>query len=252
MKYRFAFVSLFLSTLIAFPALANIVEIERAFLEQDYPRAEVLAQEALKKSTSDSEAQYQYYLGLSQLRLTKYGLAASALKDMVNDTSVPNELRDKAHLALIDAYFLAEKYDLAGRLADQFVSVSVNSDYLSTLYLKLARIRFKQAQFTEARLYLRKIVNEYPSSLDVYLAKQFLQEKMYFSVQVGSFRDRGRAKDLIQQLNAEGRTAYIFEVKDHLGQKYYRVRVGQLSYLDQAKGLQDQLAKQGYPTRIYP
>ncbi len=250
MKYKSLIFTLFL--LLSTTASAGIIEIERAFMEQDYPRAEVLAEEGLKRHKGGDVSLFQYYLGLSHIRLGKYGLAASALKDLVNDQTIPTDLRDKAHLALIDAYYLAGKYDRAAVLADQFKTASYNSDYLSLLYLKSARIKFKQAAWTDARLKLRTIINQYPESFDVYLADQFLQEKMFFSVQVGSFRDRARAKDLVSQLKAEGKTAYIFEVKDYSGRKFYRVRVGQVSFLDQAKNLQEKLAKQGYPTRIYP
>lgn len=231
---------------------AGLVDIEQAFMEQDFPRAEALSQEGLKAKSDSNEAEYQFYLGLSQVRLTKYGLATAALKDLVNSSTVSPELRDRAHLALIDAYYLSEQYDKAEHLANQFMVVNGRSNYLSTLYLKLARIKFKQAEWMEARMYLRTIINEYPQSLDVYLANQFLEEKMYFSIQVGSFRDRARAKDLVSQLHAEGRTVYIQEVEDYMGNNFYRVRVGQVSFLDQAKNLEEELKEQGYPTRIYP
>ena len=103
MKYRFIIFSIFCSLFISFPSIASIIEIERSFMEHDYPRAEVLAQETLRRPGNDEQL-LQYYLGLSQIRLTKYGLAASDLKDLVNDPSVsPDFTQEKffKHLNLL-------------------------------------------------------------------------------------------------------------------------------------------------------
>ncbi|MFT5388139.1 MAG: hypothetical protein ACI9E5_001275, partial [Candidatus Omnitrophota bacterium] len=133
-----------------------------------------------------------------------------------------------------------------------FLHLNPQSDYLSLLYFKLARVEFKQSEWMDARLLLRKIMNEHKNSLDVYLAEQFLKEKQFFSVQVGAFRDRSRAQDLVSELKAKGEVAYIVEIEDYAKRKFYRVRVGQISHLNKAVHLKEKLAKQGYPTKVYP
>ena len=72
------------------------------------------------------------------------------------------------------------------------------------------------------------------------------------SVQVGSFLDKGRALTLIDDLKGSGQYAYVIETTGADGQKYYRVRVGQMSSLASAEDLKKHFDKLGYPTLIYP
>ncbi|MBF0485563.1 MAG: SPOR domain-containing protein, partial [Candidatus Omnitrophica bacterium] len=83
-------------------------------------------------------------------------------------------------------------------------------------------------------------------------AKQLLEEKQYFTVQVGAFADKGRAEKLVAELIARKEYAYIVETKASDTRSYYRVRVGQLSTLKDAQALETKLAGLGYPTLIYP
>jgi len=100
--------------------------------------------------------------------------------------------------------------------------------------------------------YLNKIITEFPQSPEAPVAKQLLEEKQYFAVQVGSFLDRGRALTLIDDLKGDGQYAYVVETSGADGEKHYRVRVGQMSSLKDAQDLKMRLDKLGYPTLIYP
>ena len=160
--------------------------------------------------------------------------------------------RDKAYLALVDLYYLSENYPQALKTVKKFLRVSPQSQYLSLAYLKLAKANLKLAQGREARKYLEKIVQDYPQSFEVKVAKQLLEEKQYFAVQVGSFMDRGRAENLVNELKAKNEYAYIVETMEEQGKKFYRVRVGQLALSNQAQELKVKLAGQGYPTQLFP
>ena len=107
-------------------------------------------------------------------------------------------------------------------------------------------------RWEDANEYLNKIINEFPKSPEAPVAKQLLEEKQYFAVQVGSFLDKGRAITLIDDLKGSGQYAYVVETTASDGQKYYRVRVGQMSSLKDAEDLKKRLDKLGYPTLIYP
>ena len=63
---------------------------------------------------------------------------------------------------------------------------------------------------------------------------------------------KGRAITLMESLKGGGQYAYIVETTSAGGQKFYRVRVGQMSSLKDAEDLENRLAKLGYPTLIYP
>ena len=110
----------------------------------------------------------------------------------------------------------------------------------------------KLMRWEEAHEFLSKIVKEFPQSPEAPVAKQLLEEKQYCAVQVGSFLDKGRAITLIDDLKGSGQYAYVVETTSSDGQVYYRVRVGQMSSLNDAEALKKRLDKLGYPTLIYP
>ena len=107
-------------------------------------------------------------------------------------------------------------------------------------------------RWEDAHKYLNKIITEFPKSPEAPVAKQLLEEKQYFAVQVGSFLERAKALSLIQDLKGNGQYAYVVETTAADGQTYYRVRVGQMSSLNDAEDLKRRLDKLGYPTLIYP
>ena len=110
----------------------------------------------------------------------------------------------------------------------------------------------KLAHWNEARKYLEKITTDFPDSMEVHVAKQLLNEKQYFAVQVGAFIERQRAEKLANELQKKGEYAYVVEMADQQERTFYRVRVGQLVLLEKAEKLKSKLSKEGYPTQIYP
>jgi cell division septation protein DedD len=123
---------------------------------------------------------------------------------------------------------------------------------LSLIYFKIAGADLKLMRWEDAGKYLNKIINEFPESPEAPVAKQLLEEKQYFAVQVGAFLDKSRALSLINDLKGSGQYVYVVETAAPGGQKYYRVRVGQMSSLESAEDLKKRLDKLGYPTLIYP
>ena len=153
---------------------------------------------------------------------------------------------------LFDSYYLDEKYLQAEDVINQLLKISPKSQYLSLIYLKAARVNLRLANWDKAYNFLNRIVSKYPKSLEYYSAKQLLEEKRYFTVQVGSFLEKKRAEKLTDELKQKKEYAYIVETIDRSGKKFYRVRVGQLSVLNEAKKLREKLSQEGYPSRIYP
>ena len=64
-----------------------------------------------------------------------------------------------------------------------------------------------------------------------------------YTIQVGAFRNKIYADNLLLRLKRQGYPAYL-DRKDNL----YRVRVGQYEQLDQAVDMEDRLKRRGYTT----
>jgi len=230
----------------------SLKDVETAIIEQDYDRAKKLAEQLLSRKTADDRNDKAlYYLGLSDLRLGQYSRARRTFTKLTKKAK-DSTLRDKAYLGLFDAYYSDGYYEKAYHIIRRLLKVSPRSEFLSLIHLKLARASLKLARWGEAREHLRKITIQFPDSLEVHAAKQFLNEKQYFAVQVGAFIDRGKAETLAGELQQKGEYAYIVETIDQQGRKFYRVRVGQLALLNEAQKLKSKLSKAGYPTQIYP
>ena len=231
---------------------AALPDIEAAVMNKDYAQARELASQIIKDSNDPSQrTEAKYYYGLAQLRLGQYADARSAFKDVM-DAHPAQDVYDKAALSLIEGFYMGGFYTDALDSASQLLKKSPNSSFLSLIYFKIAGADLKLMRWEDAHQFLSKIITEFPQSPEAPVAKQLLEEKQYFAVQVGSFLDKGRALTLIDDLKSNGQYAYVVETTSSDGQTYYRVRVGQMSSLNDAEDLKKRLDKLGYPTLIYP
>ncbi len=250
-KFLFS-LSLMAGLLVGNIGCADIGDIEAAVMDKDYVAVKELATTVLK-STADKtkRIEAEYYLGLAQLRLGQYAQARKAFQ-MVMEATSDKDFYDKAAVGMLEGLVLAGFYKDALKEGERLLKRSPNSPFLSVVYLKMARTNLKMMQWSKANEYLNKILTEFPDSLEAPLAKQLMEEKEYFTVQVGSFTDKGRAVALSNELKISGHYAYIVEMLSPEGSKFYRVRVGQMTSLPDAKNLEKRLAQLGYPTLIYP
>ena len=231
---------------------AAMPDIEAAVMNKDYAQAKSLASAVINDSNDPAErCEAQYYYGLAQLRLGQYADARKAFESVMQ-AHPSQEIFDKAALSRIEGYYMEGLYTDALDASIQLLQKSPNSSFLSLIYFKLAGADLKLMRWEDADKYLSKIISDFPNSPEASIARQLLEEKQYFAVQVGSFLDKGRALTLIDDLKGNGQYAYVVETTGSDGQKYYRVRVGQMSSLESAEDLKKHLDKLGYPTLIYP
>lgn len=227
-------------------------DIEVALMNKDYELSRKLAEKLLKSTAVHKDRlQAQYYLGLSQLRLEKYAQARSSFQ-IVMSMAASKDLYDRAAVGMIEALHKPGLYKEALKTVEALLQKSPQSSFLSLIYLKKARIHLKLGEWGMAKEDLLKIINEFPDSLEAPIARNLMEEKEFFSVQVGSFLDKDKAISLMEELKANGQYAYIIETSTADQNKYYRVRVGQTASLSDARTLEAKLAQLGYPTLIYP
>lgn len=237
----------------SFVFAASIADLRAAVIQGDYKQVKIVAESVLAaRGTGRVEAsEAEYYLGLSQLRLGEYGRAESTFKKLL--TARPADaVYDKAAVGHIDALYMQGYYERALKEANGLISRRNTSEMASVFYLKAGRANLKLARWSKAREMLEKLLAEYPESFESTVAKQLLEERQYFTVQVGSFAEKERAEKLVKELTSRQEYAYIVETKSTDVKVYYRVRVGQMSSLKDAQVLETKLSGLGYPTLIYP
>ena len=123
---------------------------------------------------------------MSWLYQGKYGEARQLFQKIL-DESPGLKLSDQAKLSIVDSYYMAGDYPEALSRAQNLLKERPNSEFLSLIYLKIARAHLRLAEWDEAQKILNKIAGNFSDSLEAHIAKQLLEEKQYFAVQVGSF-----------------------------------------------------------------
>ncbi len=222
-------------------------------MKEDFVLSKKLATDVLHYAVVKKDTAFvaKYYLGLSHLRLEEYSKSAKVFKNLIRHDP-PAEIRDKAFIGLIECYYQQEKYKASRKALKKLLQLSPQSEFLSLIYLKGARINLKLTEWDEAKWYIKQIIENFPDSFEYNIALQLLEEKQYFAVQIGAFVDRARAEQMVEVLKNENHYAYIVETTDRNNIKFYRVRVGQISILEDAEHLKSKLTKLGYPASIYP
>ncbi len=226
--------------------------LEVAMLQQDYSQVQKLASQFIQQGLDVKQSYVvRYYLALSYSHLEKYAQAKALFRSLISKVK-DVDLRDKIYLGLSETYYLNGQYEQAKKVIQDLLEKNPNSNFKSIIYFKLAKINLKLTHWEKAQVQLTKVIREFPKSMDVYEAKQLLEEKPYFGVQVGSFLGRDRAENLMNELQKNGEYAYIVETVDSQKRRFYRVRVGQLSVLHDAQQLKLKLSYKGYPAKIFP
>jgi tetratricopeptide (TPR) repeat protein len=230
----------------------TLADIQTAFLQKEYTKTKELVEAFVTQSADPKEKiEALYYAGVSDLWLGDYLKARKTIHRVI-DAKPDRAMQDKASLALVDTYYMEGDYREALQRGEDLLERSSQSEFLSSIYLKLARANLKLARWKKGREYLQKILDEYPNSLERYHVDQLLQENQFFAVQVGSFQERAKAETSVEELQKKGEYAYIVETAAEDGKKFYRVRVGKFTLFGDAKKLEAKLKRQGYPTKIYP
>jgi len=227
-------------------------DIQAAIMDQDYVTAQRLAQEFIAGQPEKKQLlEAQYYLGLSQLNQENCAGAREAFQQVL-DAKPGSTIRDRAILGIIDCQMLSGSFEDALHRSQKLLQESPQSEFLSLIYFKIARAQYKLTRWDDATETLTTLLERFPDSPEAHLAKQLMSEKHYFAVQVGSFMDQDLAERMAQDLRDKDKYAYIVETVDKSGQKFYRVRIGQFSRLDQALSMAKKISQLGYPTLIYP
>ena len=162
------------------PSLSSVTlrEIESAFLKGDTLKVKGLAQSFINQSPEDDKDldSVTYYLALSHLKEAEYKQARGLFKRLIKSDS-DSQARVKSYLGLWETYEREGKYLEEIENIQKLLEENPKFDYLSCAYLKLSRAYLKLAKADEAKVYLEKIVKEFPKSLELAEAKEILKNE---------------------------------------------------------------------------
>jgi len=238
-----------------------VVSAEKTFLEGDYTRAIAEADRCIGLSYSAAEKEELSYMkALALLKQKKYRDAWSIFEAM--RVSFPRGRRFfVAELGIGDTYYCEGDYKSAIDAYQKVIEHDPLNRNLGVVYYKLgtcynasgdrARARSCFAQVTElaplsfeARMI--PVVEDVPAEASCGAAKG------YFSVQVGAFKTKKNAENLIAELSAKSYEGCYIETPEVSGETLYKVRIGKSATHKEAEGLAAKLRRDGYTTKICP
>lgn len=227
-------------------------DIRRIYLKGDYNLCIEELERLLSLGPPPSiKPDLRYLLGLALLQDEQYSDARANFNIILSEKA-KGELIEDAFLSIADSYYLEGNYDEAFGSYRKFLLDYPASNSASIANLKLGLCARKKGRWDEAKYYFQKVQAEYPLSMEAKRATElFYEQETYFSVQVGSFQNKDNANALEAELIKKGYDAYIISPQDK-GDNFYRVRVGRFSARSEAEFNEDNLKREGFPTKIVP
>ena len=237
----------------AFAGRKDILKKARiSFLREEYQQTVRECERLLlgKRLDSNTKAELYYLIGVSYLKQDSFSRAKDSLLRVISRYP-QTEFADDAYLSLGDGYLLGNKIDVALKTYRTLLAKYPGSELLHLVYYRLGECYYRNGRWGNARNYLNKVTQKYPLSFEADLAKDLLEEGLYFTVQVGAFVNKGNAQELCNKLIARNYPAYISSLNKR-DKTFYRLRVGKFDSREQAKLTKNRLKKDGFSAQIYP
>ena len=227
-------------------------QAEEHFLGSNYQQAIAKFEKAVYLHPRGRYADNALLLsGVSCLKEKEWSKARENLNRLLSDYPRSN-LTGQARLSLADSFYLSGDLNQAISRYKKFLIDNPHGPLLAEVYFKLGRCYQEKGRWDEARYYFEKVYADYPLSFEAGEASVILtKDKLYFTVQVGSFIDRTNALNTCAKLKDRGYQAFVREAREK-GKILYRVRVGNFDTRGEADYIAAQLNKKGYSTKIYP
>lgn len=234
----------------------NLDKVKIHILKEEYGLAIIEGEKILAVTEFSKDFdELHYLLALSYMKEGNL-LRASDIFEIIINEFEDSKFKDEAKLGLGDTYFLREDFLKAKGQYESLLDNSPNTKLKAQVYYRLSEVSFRSGDTNSAKNYLDKLKEEFRLNPELRLNKDMLtlakkDSSFYYTIQVGSFINRKNAENLKQELILKNYPAYTEET-DAGGKPSYRVRVGRMHQLDEAKNLKNKLSQEGYPTKIYP
>lgn len=213
-------------------------KIVESFLKEDFAGTQRLAAHYLARSPRNAAYdEVSYFRALSLMKLERFEEARPILSSLEEEALDP-AIRSQAAFSLGDSYYFNNFRSQADAQYQEALRKYPDADEASTIRRVLGFSNTAGPGPVPGGLP--------PGSS----SRQWVTEEIpLYTVQVGSFARERNAERLLNKLLRNHYDAYIS--RDGTP-SHFRVRVGRLPAVEEARMLEDRLKKDGYPTKIFP
>jgi len=212
----------------------NIDEAIRLFNSFQFDRAQEIFNETVKDKDNPRIAEAYYYLG----RLATSPDSALLYYNIVIKNYPQARYTDLSYLEIAKNNIARENYKNAittlHGLLEKFPDTSIKDEVL--FWLGVSHISIGQKEIGIG--FLKNLKSSFPKSIWSERAVNIIStgdvSNEYFTVQVGSYRNKPNAQKLLEDLKNKGFNGKIIEALV-MGNTYYRVWVGQFNTVEAAK-----------------
>ena len=251
------------------PAMACV---ERSLLEGRYDKA-VYESDRLLDSRASQQDEICYLNGLGQLKLNKYSDARQSFSRIISKYAGSKRVFD-AYVGIGDTYFLEGDLNAAASSFNDILARFSSDRNIAIVYYRLGNCYKKMGSGDKAQYYFDKVRSLSPLSFETRMIPSYSKEDIspipapmqhgqvsniktttespnrdYYSVQVGSFKNRANAEKMSHRLSRSGYDSYL-ETPGASGYDLYRVKVGKYRLKEEAEKTARKLKRHGYSTKI--
>lgn len=241
---------IFATTLIAILLPAqNIEEAIKLFNTFQFEKARSIFEELAKDVNNPRIAEIYYYLA----RLTTNPDSSILYYQRIINNYPESRYADIAYLEIAKITIAQGKYKNALITLNELNNNYPNSELKEEIQFWFGIAQIESGNKEEGYQTLRNLINTYPKSIWANRARNLIPQtephKVYYTVQVGSFRDKENAEKILEELKTKGFSGQIVEATV-MGKLHYRVWIGEFETMEQAKSLLAKLDSIGIKANV--
>ncbi len=243
---RIVFASLIIFT--GLPA-QNIEEAIKYFDSFQFNKAKAIFLQLTKDESNPRIAEVYYYLA----RLSVDPDSSIMFYRKIIDKHPQSRYADDAYLEIAKICIARSDYKNSILVLDELLKNYPDTELKEESLFWLGIARLESGNESEGIKLLNELKEKYPKSIWAVRASTVTSDtppqSVYYTIQVGSYRNQELAKKCAEELKKNGFEAKIVEafIKDEV---FYRIWVGKFETIDQAKLIQQKLDSIGYKGNV--
>ncbi|MEO0106103.1 MAG: tetratricopeptide repeat protein [candidate division WOR-3 bacterium] len=222
--------------IVSITSAQTVDEAIKLFNAFQFDKAKNLFVKLAQDENNPRIAEIYYYLGRLNVNLD----SSFYYYKIIIDRYPQSRYVDVAYLEIGKIFILKEDFSNALITFNELIKNYPNSDLKEEILFWLGFAYIETGNKESGYKTFNELINTYPNSIWASRAKNLLPsnqpKKEFYTVQVGSFRNKNNAETIVSELKAKGFDAKIIEavVMDKI---HYRVWVGEFETMEQAKTL---------------